>query len=98
MTNAERRLWWHLCRSQLGTRFRRQAPIGRFIVDFVSFEHRLIIELDGGQHATTPAPDAARSAWLESQGFTVLRFWNTDVLGETEAVLSAIRRELAGAP
>ena len=70
------------------------APIGPYIADFVNFEHRLIIELAGGQHAKIEAEASARTAWLQSQGFTVLRFWNNQVLGETGAVLSVIRTAL----
>jgi very-short-patch-repair endonuclease len=90
-TDAERRLWSHLkLRQHDGKRFRRQATIGRFIVDFVCFETKLIIELDGGQHATQVDYDENRTAWLNAQGFRVLRFWNFQVLEETEVVLEAI--------
>ena len=81
----------------LGFHFRRQAPIGRYIVDFVSFRHQLIIEADGGQHGM---PEGARSdedrdAFLKSQGFRVLRFWNSEIdanlVGVTESILSALK-------
>ena len=91
LTDAERRLWYLLRRKQLaGFRFRRQAPIGRYIADFACFAERLIIEVDGGQHADAQAYDEARTAWLDSEGFRVLRFWNNDVLGNQEAVLQTI--------
>src|SRR5712691_13269379 len=80
-TEAERALWRHLCLRQLnGHKFRRQQPIGPYIVDFVCLETRLIIELDGGQHSTQTASDTERSAWLKMQGLRVLRFWNHEVL------------------
>jgi very-short-patch-repair endonuclease len=78
-TEAEKRLWSHLKAKQLnGIKFRRQEPLGEYIVDFVSFDKKLVIELDGGQHAGD-IRDAARDAWLHSQGFTVLRLWNNEV-------------------
>jgi very-short-patch-repair endonuclease len=91
MTDAERRLWRSLRRRQLGAcRFRRQAPIGEAIVDFVCFERKLVVELDGGQHATRTDADAARTEWLNSQGFQVLRFWNCDVFDNLDGILEAI--------
>ncbi len=94
-TPAERRLWRYLRFRQLdGHRFRRQAPIGRFIVDFVWFLRRLVIEVDGGQHADRPQEDAKRTCWLEGEGFRVLRFWNNDVLHNTEGVVESIRAAL----
>ena len=73
---------------------RRQQPLGRYIVDFVCLEKRLIVELDGGQHAEQVLSDTARTAWLETQGFRVLRFWNNEVLSEIESVKEAIREAL----
>jgi primosomal protein N' (replication factor Y) len=94
-TEAERRLWHHLRRRQLGGfRFRRQHPIGSYITDFVCLAARLIVEVDGGQHADSPA-DIRRTAWLESRGYRVLRFWNSDVLTNTDGVLTVIRDALA---
>ncbi len=91
-TEAERVLWRHLRLRQLeGYKFRRQQPIGPYIVDFVCFENGLVIELDGGQHCEQVAYDAERSAWLQAQGFRVLRFWNHEVLQDIEAVKGAIR-------
>ena len=90
-TDAEKRLWGALRNRQLaGYKFRRQFPIPPYIADFICLEMRLIIELDGGQHADAAAYDAARTAFLEQQGFRVLRFWNNDVLGNTEGVLEEI--------
>jgi len=95
MTDAELRLWLRLRCEQLdGFRFRRQIPIGPYIVDFVCFKARLIVEVDGGQHATNEAQDGRRTEWLASQGFRVLRFWNTDVLGGTDAVVQQIAKAI----
>ena len=97
-TEAEKRLWRHLKAKQLeGIKFRRQEPIGKYIVDFVSFDKKLVIELDGGQHAGDTR-DVARDAWLHSQGFTVLRLWNNDVFENPEGVLEEIRRNVASSP
>ena len=90
-TDAERVLWSILRRRQvLGHRFRRQAPIGGYVVDFVCFENRLVIEVDGGQHVESASYDAERTAWLEGEGFRVVRFWNNEVLRETDAVREAV--------
>ncbi len=94
-TEAERTLWRHLRLRQLdGHKFRRQQPLGSYIVDFVCLEKRLIVELDGGQHAQQAASDVERTAWLEAQGFRVIRFWNHEVLNEIEVVKEAIREAL----
>jgi adenine-specific DNA-methyltransferase len=94
-TDAEKALWKHLRLRQLGGyKFRRQQPLGPYIVDFVCSEKRLIVELDGGQHAEQVAYDEARTAWLEAQGFRILRFWNNDVLKEIDAVKEVIAKEL----
>lgn len=95
LTNAERLLWTHLRNKQLaGCKFRRQQAIGHYIVDFVCFEKKLVIEVDGGQHAVEKQKDQIRDSWLETQGFRVLRFWNNEVLKNIEGVTDAIRREL----
>ncbi len=95
MTEAEKRLWYLLRRHNLlGNLFRRQAPIGHYIVDFACLKERLLIEIDGGQHADQIAQDAQRTAWLEQRGFRVMRFWNNEVLGNTEGVLEIIVRAL----
>ena len=90
MTPQERRLWKGLreINQMLGTHFRRQAPIGRFIADFAEYGRRLVIEVDGGQHGG--ARDMARDAWLKGQGFVVLRFWNTEVDGNIEGVMQVV--------
>ena len=75
----------------MGLKFKRQKPMGRYIVDFVCVEQRLIIEIDGGQHAEQMAYDQHRDAWLRSQGYTVLRFWNNEVMQQLEGVLEQIR-------
>ncbi len=94
-TEAERALWKHLRMRQIeGHKFRRQQSLGRYIVDFVCPEKKLIIELDGGQHSELVASDSVRTAWLEAQGFRVLRFWNHQVLADIEAVKEAIREAL----
>ncbi|NJM13484.1 MAG: endonuclease domain-containing protein [Synechococcaceae cyanobacterium SM1_2_3] len=90
-TEAEQLLWRYLrARRFMGLKFKRQKPMGCFIVDFICLEHRLIIELDGGQHADQMDYDQARTLWLESQGFVVLRFWNHDVMKQLEGVLERI--------
>lgn len=89
-TDAERRLWRLINRDQLGVRFRRQHRIGNYIVDFVSFDWRLIVELDGSQHAEQADYDGRRDAWLARQGFKVLRFHNGDVLTNPEGVVERI--------
>jgi very-short-patch-repair endonuclease len=95
LTEAERILWQHLRLRQLrGCKFRRQQPLGKYIVDFVCLEKRLIIEIDGGQHSEQATYDEERSVWLRRQGFHVLRFWNTEVLQNIEAVKEAIWQAL----
>jgi very-short-patch-repair endonuclease len=90
MTDAERKLWLALRAHRLnGLSFRRQVPVGPYIVDFVCHDARLIVEVDGGQHADSVA-DQRRDAWLESAGYRVLRFWNNEVLGNLDGVLSQI--------
>ena len=98
-TDAENRLWQHLRNRQLGVKFRRQHPLAHYILDFVCLESNLVIELDGGQHATDGAVayDTQRSALLAQQGLRVLRFWNHDVLQNTEGVLATIQAALADA-
>jgi very-short-patch-repair endonuclease len=94
-TEAEKRLWAHLRASQFcGEKFTRQCQIGGFIVDFACRRLRIAIELDGGQHAES-ATDAARTQIIEAHGYRVIRFWNNDVLGNTEGVLQVITNEIA---
>ncbi len=99
MTDAERWLWYELRARRFDTSmFRRQASIGPYIVDFVCFESKLVVELDGGQHASQVDLDEARTTWLNSQGFRVLRFWNYQVFEEFDSVLEAIWNALRLAP
>jgi very-short-patch-repair endonuclease len=96
MTDAEQLLWYHLRGRRLsGWKFRRQHEIDRYIVDFVCADADLIVELDGGQHAEQVEEDAYRTQRLEKLGFRVLRFWNGDVLTNTEAVLEVILKAAA---
>ena len=96
-TEAEACLWRLLRAGRLKRyKFKRQAPIAGYIVDFVCFGRKLVIEADGGQHAAQIDSDADRTAWLESRGFAVLRFWNDEILRDTSAVLEAILRKLEG--
>lgn len=98
-TDAERRLWSRLRRRQLaGFKFSRQMGVGPFVCDFLCRERGLVVELDGGQHADQVAKDARRTAFLERRGLTVLRFWNNDVLQNTDGVLEAILRKLEELP
>ena len=91
MTDAEQRLWTRLpYRQILGNKFRRQSPIGGYIVDFVCLERKLVVEVDGGQHAETIEEDIVRTQRLERLGFNVLRFWIHEVLRETDAVVLRI--------
>jgi primosomal protein N' (replication factor Y) len=95
MTDAERKLWFHLRnRAFMGHKFRRQQPIGPYVADFVCIERRLIVEADGGQHSNAHA-DNQRTRYLRSRGYRVLRFWNNDVLVRTQAVLEQIHAALA---
>jgi very-short-patch-repair endonuclease len=89
-TDAEKVLWQQLRAKQLGVKFRRQQSIPPYIVDFMCFEHKLVIELDGGQHATQQQYDAQRTRFLEQQGYRVVRFWNNDVFENKEGVLQHI--------
>jgi len=89
-TDAEKLLWLQLRKDQLGFRFRRQLAIGAYIVDFACPVKNIIIELDGGQHVEQVAYDHARTEFLESQGYKVLRFWSNDILDNIEGVLQVI--------
>jgi very-short-patch-repair endonuclease len=90
-TDAERKLWARLRARQLcGVKFRRQYPIGRFIVDFCCFEKDLAVELDGGQHAEQTEADQRRSDLLARHGYRVLRFWDNDVMENIDGVLQRI--------
>ena len=98
-TEAEAQLWHHLRnRSLCGAKFRRQQPLGRYVLDFYCAEHALAVEVDGGQHFETEATaqDSDRTSWLEAQGIRVLRFTNAEVMNETTAVLEQITIALEG--
>jgi very-short-patch-repair endonuclease len=99
-TDAERVLWQRLRHdiALVGSHFRRQALVGPFIVDFASRKAKLVIELDGGQHDWQQASDARRTRQIEAAGYRILRFWNNDVLGNLEGVLSEIQRALPPTP
>ncbi|WP_372528200.1 endonuclease domain-containing protein [Piscinibacter sp.] len=97
MTDSERRLWSRLRSEQLGVKFRRQHPLGPYVLDFACLAPRLVIEVDGSQHLGQASYDARRDAWLIGQGFQVLRFWANEVLSDTDAVVSRILDLLANA-
>jgi very-short-patch-repair endonuclease len=98
-TDAERALWAQLsARKVAGVRFNRQFPIGPFICDFVSRSAKLVIEVDGGQHAVDVEKDQSRTAYLEAQGYRVIRFWNNNVLDRIEGVVGEIERTLTDMP
>ncbi len=97
-TDAEAIIWRNLRAHRFaGHKFKRQQPIGNYIVDSVCFEAKLIVEVDGGQHNGSLA-DEARDEWLTSQGFVVLRFWNNDVMGNLDGVLLTILNQLSPSP
>ena len=96
-TDVERRFWLAVRDRRLdGFKFRRQATVGPFVADFLCVERRLIVKLDGGQHGDEA--DRRRQAWLEAQGYTVLRFWNNDVLENWEGVLEVVLSTLTALP
>lgn len=91
MTDAETLLWSHLRRKQMQAfKFRRQAPIGPYIADFVCIEAALVIELDGGQHAIDADHDDQRDTYMNARGYQFLRFWNNDVIENLDGVLETI--------
>lgn len=96
-TDAEKRLWRYLRGKQLeGFKFRRQEPIGDYVADYVCFEKRIIVEVDGSQHCKEK--DSERNLWFEGQGFKVLRFWNNEVLKNPQGVWEVIRKALINSP
>ena len=100
-TEAERLLWRHLRRLDLkGSHFRRQVPIGPYFVDFACMAARLVIEVDGSQHGDSDnvLRDDKRTAWLEAEGYRVLRFWNNDVMQRTASVLEQVYAAIHGSP
>ena len=92
-TEAEKRLWARLKAGQLGSGFRRQFPIAGYVADFACRSAKLVVEVDGGQHAESAA-DAARTRMIEAHGYRVIRFWNNDVLANTDGVVQVIIAEL----
>ena len=97
MTLAEVVLWRELRGGKLGVRFRRQEPIGPYIVDFVCTSRHLVVEVDGDFHDDGPV-DARRDAWLRGRQYRVLRFWNEDVVNGTDLVVDIIKSAVHGAP
>jgi len=97
--DAERKFWWRVRDRRFGGyKCKRQFLIGPYIVDFVCLDQRLVVELDGGQHALQSAYDGMRDAVLRSRGFRILRFWNSDVLTNMDGVLEGVMRELEQVP
>ncbi len=97
LTDTERLIWSKLRNRQFAKfKFRRQVPIGPYIVDFVCFEQKFVIELDGGQHAQQTEYDASRTRWLEAEGYRVIRFWNHVVFEDDDSVEEAIWIALTG--
>jgi very-short-patch-repair endonuclease len=95
MTDAERKLWRLLRSGRFEEfKFRRQQPLGPYVADFVCFDRRLVIEIDGGEHFRRAKADAIRTKWMEAKGYRVIRFWNSQVLGKVEAVLEEMARSL----
>ena len=95
MTDAEQRLWRFLRRKQVSNfKFRRQHPFGDYIIDFVCLEAMLAVEVDGGQHNAHQLEDKVRTEYLKGAGFRVLRFWNNEVLSDTDSVTTVIWRAL----
>ncbi len=95
MPDSEQRLWYHLRNKRLaGYKFRRQHPIGHYYADFACLDPKLIIEADGSQHLQQEHHDTERTQYLKTQGFQVLRFWNNEVLAQTDAVLETIYQAL----
>jgi very-short-patch-repair endonuclease len=97
LTEAERKLWSYLREKADGFHFRKQCPIGPYIADFLCYAVKLVIEVDGGQHGMEDGleRDRQRTAWLEANGYRVIRFWNNDVLGNIEGVAEMIEIALA---
>jgi very-short-patch-repair endonuclease len=95
-TDAEKKLWLLLRDRRFGNaKFRRQAPVGPYIADFVCLKRKVIVEADGGQHAESPR-DAVRDRWLMSEGYSVVRYSNIDILKNPEGVLTDLAQRLEG--
>jgi len=97
MTDAERKLWQRLRARSAGAKFRRQVPLGPYIVDFVSFDPKIIIEVDGSQHMDR-VQDQIRDRYFAEQGYRVMRFWNNEVLSHIDGVLDAIVDGISPSP
>ena len=97
-TDAEKLMWRALRTGLPAVKWRRQMPVGPYFADFACFAKRLIIELDGGQHAGAVEYDEARSRFLKSQGYHVVRFWNNDVLANVDSVIAAVAVQLSSSP
>jgi very-short-patch-repair endonuclease len=98
-TEAERHLWKKLRSKQfMGLKFRRQQPVGEFIVDFICFERKIIIEVDGSQHLSSADYDRKRDHWLESQGFTIFRFFNNEILSNISGVMECLYKFIMDHP
>ncbi len=97
MTMAEKKIWYSVRGKQLGVKFRRQQQIGEYVVDFVCFEKKIVIEIDGGEHFESRR-DKIRDKWFQKQGYKILRFWNNDVLKNTENVIQTIINEFSPSP
>lgn len=99
MTDAEKKLWYHLRNRQFeGLKFRRQHQIRNYIVDFICLEKKIVIEVDGSQHIENTTYDSKRTKWLERQGFKVIRVWNNNVLNQIEFVLDMLYQEIQNSP
>ena len=99
MTEAEHRLWYCLRAHRfMDLHFRRQVPLGGYVVDFVCESRRVVIEVDGGQHAHRRDHDEERTRWLEAQGYRVMRFWNNEVMENTAGVLEVIAAAVTPSP
>jgi adenine-specific DNA-methyltransferase len=97
MTEAEKRIWYQVRNRRLaGHKFKRQWSLGPYVVDFCCIEKRLVVEIDGGQHS--PEKDSRRTADLGAMGYRVVRFWNNDVLGNLDGVLTSLLGELETHP
>jgi len=95
MTRPEWKVWYHLRAKRFGHwKFRRQVPMGQYVVDFVCERACLIVEIDGGQHNERREQDEQRTSWLNAQGYSVLRFWNNEVVENMDGVLTTILKAL----
>ena len=97
-TEAEKRLWTALREKLPSVKFRRQVPHGAYVADFLCFAGKLIVEVDGGQHAERVEQDTTRTRYFEAQGYHVLRFWNHEVLNNVDSVVAVIAARLAPSP